>query len=75
MLARNISALCACQVERASVDEAYIDLTEEVQKRMRALSGEQVRGNELPNTFVVGHGDDKNGGIVKFIYGVYSKCG
>ncbi|KAK3092357.1 hypothetical protein FSP39_001859 [Pinctada imbricata] len=49
------------QVERASIDEAYIDLTEEVKKRITKLSGDRVLVQQLQNTFVVGHGDDKSG--------------
>ena len=41
-------------VERASVDEAYIDLTEEVEARLGLLGGDTVTVSQLPNTFVVG---------------------
>ena len=46
-------------VERASVDEAYIDLTMEVEKRMSALSQDRVSRDMLPNTHVVGFSEDK----------------
>ena len=40
-------------VERASVDEAYIDITKLVEKRID--EGLQISETDLPNTFVVGH--------------------
>jgi DNA polymerase eta len=46
-------------VERASVDEAYIDLTEEVEKRLSSLSQDRVCLDKLPNTHVVGHNKEK----------------
>lgn len=46
-------------VERASVDEAYIDLTGEVEKRMSVLSQERVSLDKLPNTHVVGFDKQK----------------
>ncbi|XP_052819667.1 DNA polymerase eta-like isoform X1 [Mya arenaria] len=48
-------------VERASVDEAYIDLTDEVNKRMVNLGQRPVSLGDLPNTHVVGHDKDKDG--------------
>ncbi|XP_062587283.1 DNA polymerase eta-like [Saccostrea cucullata] len=48
-------------VERASIDEAYIDLTEEVRKRMASSKTREVSTDQLPNTFIVGWGDDKDG--------------
>ncbi|XP_065944536.1 DNA polymerase eta-like isoform X2 [Magallana gigas] len=48
-------------VERASIDEAYIDLTEEVKKRMDTLDSDNVSPEQLPNTFIVGWGDNKDG--------------
>ncbi|XP_061172523.1 DNA polymerase eta-like [Saccostrea echinata] len=48
-------------VERASIDEAYIDLTEEVKKRMASTKTQDVSMEQLPNTFIVGWGDDKDG--------------
>lgn len=53
-------------VERASIDEAYIDLTEEVDKRMASLEARQIDAQMLANTHVIGYepeeppdGDDK----------------
>lgn len=50
-------------VERASIDEAYIDLTEEVKKRMDTLDSDNVSPEQLPNTFIVGWGDNKDGSM------------
>ena len=47
---------CKC-VERASVDEAYLDLTEEVNERIESSvshPSELVSVEHLPNTHVVG---------------------
>ena len=41
------------------MDEAYIDLTMEVEKRMSALSQDRVSRDMLPNTHVVGFSEDK----------------
>lgn len=51
-------------VERASIDEAYIDLTEEVERRLRTM--DKVEADNLRNTFIVGYdkpseGVDKEG--------------
>nr|XP_018913087.1 PREDICTED: DNA polymerase eta-like [Bemisia tabaci] len=43
------SEMCQC-VERASIDEAFIDLTDVVEKRL----SQPVSVGQLPNTFVVG---------------------
>ncbi|KAH3851921.1 hypothetical protein DPMN_094408, partial [Dreissena polymorpha] len=48
-------------VERASVDEAYIDLTVEVETRLAALGGAKVTEASLPNTHVAGHDREKDG--------------
>lgn len=45
------SKFCSC-VERASVDEAYLDLTMEVTQRMTAMAESQVKDVQLSNTFV-----------------------
>lgn len=42
-------------VQRASVDEAYIDVTEAVEQRISSLH--QVQPSQLPTTFVVGFTD------------------
>lgn len=41
-------------VEKASIDEAYLDLTEVIEKR-----SQRVRPNDLQNTFVVGYPDEE----------------
>ncbi|XP_076463928.1 DNA polymerase eta-like [Babylonia areolata] len=51
-----MSQFSSC-VERASIDEAYLDLTKETEARLRlanSLSGKMVTVDELPNTFVGG---------------------
>lgn len=40
-------------VERASIDEAYIDLTDEVNKRLTHIT--QVTPDQLPNTHISGY--------------------
>ncbi|KAL1458184.1 hypothetical protein WDU94_008352 [Cyamophila willieti] len=45
-------------VERASIDEAYIDLTDVVQDRMESIG--QISVDQLANTFVVGFGPNNN---------------
>jgi len=44
------------RVERASIDEAYIDLTDLVNARM--TESKCIEAKDLPNTFVVGHEDN-----------------
>ena len=44
-------------VERASIDEAYIDITKVVEERMTTLS--KVDMEMMPNTFVVGFKEEK----------------
>ena len=53
-------------VERASVDEAYIDLSQEVDKRLAEHS--QVTASQLPNTFVVGWDGDGMFCLAKIIH-------
>jgi DNA polymerase eta len=50
-----INVICqfSSQVERASIDEAFLDLTEAVDKRI--LSDTQVSAEHLQNTYVVGY--------------------
>ena len=43
-----------CVVERASIDEAYVDMTEEVNFRLAAMETAAITADRLPNTFVVG---------------------
>lgn len=45
-------------VERASIDEAYIDLTDVVHERMKSIG--HIAASQLSNTFVVGFGPDNN---------------
>ncbi|PSN56696.1 hypothetical protein C0J52_00039 [Blattella germanica] len=45
-------------IQRASVDEAYIDITRTVEERMKELP--RIVPAQLPNTFVVGYGDSSN---------------
>lgn len=45
-------------VERASIDEAYIDLTEVVHERVESIG--RIASPQLSNTFVVGYGPDNN---------------
>ncbi|XP_059172551.1 DNA polymerase eta-like [Physella acuta] len=55
------SKFCSC-VERASVDEAYLDLTMEVTQRMTGMAESPVKDVQLPNTFVEAYdgADGKN---------------
>ncbi|ESO84458.1 hypothetical protein LOTGIDRAFT_222102 [Lottia gigantea] len=46
-------------VERASIDEAYIDMTTEVEKRLEQFGSSQITPDKLSNSFVVGH-DEKD---------------
>lgn len=41
-------------VERASVDEAYMDITDEVKRRLDNMSTFAVEKDYLPNTIVAG---------------------
>ncbi|XP_075213948.1 DNA polymerase eta [Lycorma delicatula] len=63
-------------VQRASIDEAYIDLTENVNKRL--ICDEQVTPTHLPTSFVVGYSsqgnnneDERTAGIYKWLSEVY----
>jgi nucleotidyltransferase/DNA polymerase involved in DNA repair len=47
-------------VERASIDEAYVDLTDEVQRRLN-VHGFSVLAQQLPNTVVAGFETAKEG--------------
>ena len=44
------------KVERASIDEAYIDLTDLVNAKM--TEAKIIEDKDIPNTFVVGHEDN-----------------
>lgn len=48
---------CDC-VERASIDEAYLDLTEVINARMQ--KGINISADQIPNTFVIGWEDKEN---------------
>ncbi|GFT44880.1 DNA polymerase eta [Nephila pilipes] len=48
---------CDC-VERASIDEAYLDLTELINVRMQ--EDNRVSADQIPNTFVIGWEDKEN---------------
>lgn len=55
-----INVLCqfSTSVQRASIDEAFLDLTEAVEKRMK--NDTQVSIDNLQNSFVVGY-ESQNG--------------
>ncbi|XP_017298477.2 uncharacterized protein LOC103506749 isoform X2 [Diaphorina citri] len=63
-------------VERASIDEAYIDLTDVVHERMKSIG--HIAASQLSNTFVVGFGPDNNdedarkAGVMEWLGQVYS---
>ncbi|XP_030355410.1 DNA polymerase eta isoform X2 [Strigops habroptila] len=48
-------------IERASIDEAYLDLTGSARERLRALQGHPIAAALLPTTFVQGLPDDPGG--------------
>ncbi|CAG2063441.1 unnamed protein product, partial [Timema podura] len=52
-----IDVLCQFSdcVERASVDEAYLDITRAVEKRLKEIT--EVQPSQLANTFVVGYSE------------------
>lgn len=41
-------------IERASIDEAYIDLTSAVQERLQNLQGQPISADLLPTTYIEG---------------------
>ena len=56
-------------IERASVDEAYIDLTSEVDRRMADMEPHSITTKHLQNTFVVAdefNRDSTNNGLLWF---------
>ncbi|CAG0886341.1 unnamed protein product [Cyprideis torosa] len=55
-----LAKFCGC-VERASVDEAYLDLTAEVERQMEQMNG-GVAGERLTSTHVCGWEDDSEEG-------------
>nr|XP_053629418.1 DNA polymerase eta-like isoform X2 [Cherax quadricarinatus] len=52
-------------VERASIDEAYIDLTNVIEGKLKQLDGKKLTPDLLPSTWVVGYdipeSEDKQG--------------
>ena len=48
-----MSQFSAC-VERASVDEAYVDITKEAEERLKSAVSRSVTIDQVPNTFVEG---------------------
>ncbi|KAM9018172.1 DNA polymerase eta [Ara ararauna] len=48
-------------IERASIDEAYLDLTGSARERLRALQGRPIAAALLPTTFVQGLPEDPGG--------------
>ena len=41
-------------IERASIDEAYVDLTSAVQERLQKLQGQPLSADLLPTTYIEG---------------------
>ena len=64
-----LSRFCRC-VERASIDEAFLDLTQEVEERLRMER--TITPTDIPNTHVIGWeptGEDSTDkGKVKLIH-------
>ncbi|XP_071491859.1 DNA polymerase eta-like [Diadema antillarum] len=59
-----ITVLCkySKSVERASVDEAYVDVTEEVQERLSCMGeGRGIEASSLPQTFIKGYDTAEDG--------------
>lgn len=54
-------------VERASIDEAFIDLTSVVDKRIRTGAVDLVP-EKLPSTFVVGYSDLKTNDMGRHLF-------
>uniref|UniRef100_A0A0C9RHZ1 DNA polymerase eta n=1 Tax=Fopius arisanus TaxID=64838 RepID=A0A0C9RHZ1_9HYME len=58
-------------IERASIDEAYLDITSLVEERMNSIDQSQMNIVEaLSNTFVVGYCDDNSNDEEKRKYGI-----
>ena len=43
-------------VERASIDEAYLDVTKEAEERLKSATFRSVAIDQVPNTFIEGWG-------------------
>lgn len=41
-------------IERASIDEAYMDLTSAVQERLKKMQGQPILAERLPTTYIQG---------------------
>ncbi|TRY62599.1 hypothetical protein TCAL_10989 [Tigriopus californicus] len=52
-------------VERASIDEAYLDITALVDEKLKTLT--RVEATDLPHTFVVGCEDDRETGLSRWL--------
>lgn len=42
-------------IERASIDEAYMDLTAAVQQRLKNIAGKQIEPHQLRTTYIQGY--------------------
>lgn len=51
-----MSQFNAC-VERASIDEAYLDVTKEAEERLKSAMSRSVSIDQVPNTFIEGWGE------------------
>lgn len=60
-------------VERASIDEAYIDLTNAVNDHI-ASNHNPITETDLPNTFVQGYSDQNSKGIFVHVYAQHKRC-
>lgn len=45
-------------IERASIDEAYMDLTSAVQERLQKLQGQPIAAEQLATTHIEGFPDN-----------------
>ncbi|CAL4120896.1 unnamed protein product, partial [Meganyctiphanes norvegica] len=74
-----INVLCEFSevVERASIDEAYIDLTDSVETRIKNLAGKHVSCDLLKNSWVVGYDQEegeeaRKNGIQEWLHSIYN---
>lgn len=58
---------CPC-VEKASIDEAYLDLTDCLKSMNDRVEWEGVK-----NTFVVGYSSDSEGNLARLLFVVFEK--
>ncbi|CAK1552634.1 unnamed protein product [Leptosia nina] len=42
-------------MERASIDEAYLDITIQVEERLKIINSETINAEMMPNTFILGY--------------------